>query len=347
MKSRGEALRDYVIRRILLMVPTFLGITFVTFALCQFVPGGQIDQMRMALAGGGAGGEVGGGGGNVQLDIPDEQLELLREYYGFDEPLPVAYATWLWDVIRLDFGDSFRYNEPVLRVIADRLPVSIYYGLVTAFFTYGICIPLGILKAIKHRTTVDNLSSILIFLGYAIPGFALGAVLSNIFAVRYEIFPLGGFQSPGGEELSMVSQALDVVWHSILPLIAYLAGAFAIMTMLMKNSLIENMSADYVKTALAKGLSWRRTMFVHALRNSLIPMATSIGTLLGIFLTGSFLIERVFNIQGVGLLSFEAIQTRDFPVVLGFLVISSALLMVGNLVSDLAVAFVDPRVRFE
>ncbi len=347
MKSRGEALRDYVIRRILLMVPTFLGITFVTFALCQFVPGGQIDQMRMALAGGGAGGEVGGGGGNVQLDIPDEQLELLREYYGFDEPLPVAYTTWLWDVIRLDFGDSFRYNEPVLRVIADRLPVSIYYGLVTAFFTYGICIPLGILKAIKHRTTVDNLSSILIFLGYAIPGFALGAVLSNIFAVRYEIFPLGGFQSPGGEELSMVSQALDVVWHSILPLIAYLAGAFAIMTMLMKNSLIENMSADYVKTALAKGLSWRRTMFVHALRNSLIPMATSIGTLLGIFLTGSFLIERVFNIQGVGLLSFEAIQTRDFPVVLGFLVISSALLMVGNLVSDLAVAFVDPRVRFE
>jgi len=137
------------------------------------------------------------------------------------------------------------------------------------------------------------------------------------------------------------------VWHSVLPLIAYLAGAFAVTTMLMKNSLIENMSADYVKTALAKGLSWRRTVFVHALRNSLIPMATSVGTLLGIFMTGSFLIERVFNIQGVGLLSFEAIQARDFPVVLGFLVISSVLLMVGNLISDLAVAFVDPRVRFE
>ena len=348
MKSRGEALRDYIVRRLLLMVPTFLGITFVTFTLCQFVPGGQIDQLRMQLAGAAAGGELGGGGGApVQLDIPEEQLARLAEYYGFDDPLPVAYASWLWDVVRLDFGDSFRYSEPVLRVIADRLPVSIYYGLVTAFFTYGICIPLGILKAIRHRTRVDNMTSVVIFFGYAIPGFALGAVLSNLFAVRYEIFPLGGFRSAGAEELGVLAQLGDIAWHSVLPLSAYLVGSFAIMTMLMKNSLIENMSADYVKTALAKGLSWRRTVFVHALRNSLIPMATSVGSLLGIFLTGSFLIERVFNIQGVGLLSFEAIQARDFPVVLGFLVISSVLLMAGNLISDLAVAFVDPRVRFE
>ncbi len=348
MKSRGEALRDYVIRRLLLMVPTFLGITFVTFMLTQFVPGGQIDQLRMSMAGAGAAGEVAlGGDARVQLDIPEEQLQRLREYYGFDRPLPVAYASWLWGVMKLDLGESFRYNEPVLNVIADRLPISIYYGLITALFTYGICIPLGILKAIKHRTSVDHLTSVIIFMGYAVPGFALGAVLSNLLAVRFEIFPLGGFRSPGAVELSMIGQALDVVWHSILPLIAYLAGSFAIASMLMKNSLMENMSADYVKTALAKGLSWRRTVFVHALRNSLIPMATSVGGLLGIFLTGSFLIERVFNIQGVGLLAFEAIQARDFPVVMGFLVISSVLLMLGNLVSDLAVAFVDPRVRFE
>ena len=349
MKSRGEALRDYVIRRLLLMIPTFLGITFFTFLLCQFVPGGQIDQIRMALAGAGGGGEVGGGGGGapVQLDIPEEQLARLNEYYGFDRPFLVAYGEWLWDILRLDLGDSFRYNEPVIRVIADRLPVSIYYGLVTALFTYGICIPLGILKAIRHRTRVDNLSSILIFIGYAVPGFALGAVLSNLLAVQWEVFPLGGFQSAEAATLPLTTRILDVAWHSVLPLIAYLAGSFAVTTMLMKNSLIENMSADYVKTALAKGLNWRRAVFVHALRNSLIPMATSVGGLLGIFLTGSFLIERVFNIQGVGLLAFEAIQTRDFPVVLGFLAISSAVLMVGNLVSDLAVAFVDPRVRFE
>jgi microcin C transport system permease protein len=348
LRSRGEALRDYVIRRLFLMIPTFLGITFATFLLIQFVPGGQIDQLRMALAGAGGGGEVlAAGDARVQLDIPDEQLAQLREFYGFDQPLPVAYASWLWDAIRLDLGQSFRYNEPVIRVIADRLPVSIYYGLITAFFTYGICIPLGILKAIKHRTSIDNVSSILVFIGYAIPGFALGAVLSNLFAVRFEIFPLGGFQSAGASELPPLERAMDIVWHSILPLISYLAGSFAITTMLMKNSLIENMSADYVKTALSKGLTWRRAIFVHALRNSLIPMATTVGGLLGIFLTGSFLIERVFNIQGVGLLAFEAIQARDFPVVLGFLMISSLLLMLGNLVSDLAVAFVDPRVRFE
>jgi microcin C transport system permease protein len=331
------------------MIPTFIGITFLTFLLTQFVPGGQIDQLRMALAGAGAAGEMGaiGGDARVQLDIPEDQLDRLREYYGFDRPLLVAYGTWLLDVLRLNLGDSFRYNEPVTRVIADRLPVSIYYGLITAFFTYGICIPLGILKAIRHRTSVDNITSALIFLGYAIPGFALGAVLSNLLAVRFELFPLGGFTSPNFSEMSTFRQILDLAWHSALPLVAYLAGSFAVMTMLMKNSLIENMSADYVKTALAKGLTWRRAVFVHALRNSLIPMATSVGSLLGIFLTGSFLIERVFNIPGVGLLAFEAIQARDFPVVMGFLVISSVILMLGNLVSDLAVATVDPRVRFE
>ena len=348
MKSRGEALRDYVARRLLLMIPTFIGLTLATFVLIQFVPGGQIDQMRMALAGAGEG-EAGALGGDaaLQLDIPEEQLARLRAYYGFDKPLPVAYAGWLADVLRLDLGTSFRYNEPVVRVIADRLPVSIYYGIITAIFTYGICIPLGILKAIRHRTAVDAWTSVLIFVGYAVPGFALGAVLSNLFAVRWEIFPLGGFMSAGASNLPLASRIVDIVWHSVLPLVAYLSGAFAVTTMLMKNSLLENMSADYVKTALAKGLPWRRAVFVHALRNSLIPMATTVGGLLGIFLTGSFLIERVFSIPGVGLLAFEAIQTRDFPIVLGFLVISSVLLMLGNLLSDLAVAFVDPRVRFE
>lgn len=348
MKSRAEALRDYVVRRLLLMVPTFIGITFATFVLVQFVPGGQIDQMRMALAGAGGAGEVAGAGGSrVQLDIPEEQLQRLRAYYGFDKPLPVAYGQWLADTVRLDLGTSFRYNEPVLTVIAERLPVSIYYGVITALFTYGICIPLGILKAIRHRTRVDTWTSVLIFVGYAVPGFALGAVLSNLFAVRWELFPLGGFMSTGAAALPWHERWLDIVWHSVLPLVAYLSGAFAVTTMLMKNSLLENMSADYVKTALAKGLGWRRAIFVHALRNSLIPMATTVGGLLGIFLTGSFLIERVFAIPGIGLLAFEAIQTRDFPVVLGFLVISSVLLMLGNLLSDLVVALVDPRVRFE
>jgi microcin C transport system permease protein len=346
VKSRGEALRDYVVRRLLVMIPTFLGITIAIFLLCQFVPGGPIEQLQLQLAG--AGGELAkGGSSRVQLTIPDEQLQQLKEFYGFDKPIPVAYGIWLWQTLQLNFGQSFRYNEPVLTVIAERLPISVYYGLVTAFFTFAICIPLGIVKALRHRTAVDNLSSILIFVGYAVPGFALGAVLANVFAVQVPIFPLGGFQSANAADMPTMAKIMDIVWHSVLPLIAYLAGAFAVETMLMKNSLMENMSADYVRTALAKGLNWRRAVFVHALRNSLIPIATSIGSLLGIFLTGSVLIERVFNIQGVGLLFFEAIQSRDFPVVMGFLAISSVILMLGNLLSDLAVAFVDPRVRFE
>ncbi len=349
MKSRGEALRNYVVRRLLLMIPTFIGITFATFLLCQFVPGGPIDQLRLQLAGAGGDGEVGGGGGGriPQLVIPDAQLQQLRQFYGFDKPLPIAYATWLYQTVQLNLGQSFRYNEPVLRVIAQRLPVSVYYGIITAIFVYAISIPLGIVKAIRHRTPVDNFTSALIFIGYAVPGFALGAVLVNVLAVQFQIFPLGNFQSPGAASLPAFAKAMDIVWHSVLPLIAYLIGAFAIDTMLMKNSLMENMSADYVRTALAKGLSWRRAVFVHALRNSLIPMATSIGSLLGIFVAGSFLIERVFNIEGIGLLAFEAIQARDFPVVMGILVIDSVVLLLGNLLSDLAVAFVDPRVRFE
>jgi microcin C transport system permease protein len=331
-----------------LIIPTFLGITFATFLLCQFVPGGQIDQLRLSLAGaGGAQAPRSASGGRPQLVIPDEQLKSLEEYYGFDKPFLVAYGLWLGKTLKGDLGMSFRYNEPVMTVITERLPISIYYGLVTSFFVYAICIPLGILKAIRHRSAIDNATSALIFIGYAVPGFALGAVMVNVLSVQFNLFPLGGFQSVGAASMPLGARIADIVWHSILPLTAYLVGAFAVETMLVKNSLLENMSADYVRTALAKGLNWRRAVFVHALRNSLIPIATSIGGLLGIFLTGSFLIERVFNIQGIGLLGFEAIQTRDFPVVMGILVISSLILMLGNLLSDLAVAFVDPRVRFE
>ena len=237
----------------------------------------------------------------------------------FPSLMPIGSAKTL----RLDFGRSFRYNVPVASVIADRLPVSIYYGLVTAFFTYVICIPLGILKAIRHRTTVDNATSVLIFVGYAIPGFALGAVLVNILAVRFRIFPLGGFQSA------------DAASHAVYrPLERYHLAFGSAADRLSGRRLCRRNDADekqpdgeyerrLCQNGFGKGLSWRRAVFVHALRNSLIPMATSIGGLLGIFLTGSVLIERVFNIQGIGLLAFEAIQTRDFPVVMGILVIAS------------------------
>ncbi len=284
----------------------------------------------------------------MQLAIPDEQLQQLREFYGFDKPFLEAYGTWLYQTVQLDLGQSFRYNEPVIQVIADRFPVSIYYGLVTAFFIlrhlHPARHPQGDQAPDAGRqpdvgADLHRLRDTGICAGRGAGQHPRGAV-PDFSAGRISV-------ARRGANCRSLQRIGDIVWHSVLPLIAYLVGAFALETMLMKNSLMENMSSDYVRTALAKGLNWRRAVFVHALRNSLIPMATSIGGLLGIFLTGSVLIERVFDIQGVGLLAFEAIQARDFPVVMGFLVISSMVLMLGNLISDLAVAFVDPRVRFE
>lgn len=347
-RSRGHALRNYIIRRWLLMIPTILGITLVTFLICQFVPGGPIDQLKLQLAGG-SGGETGvrSPRSNLQLSLPDDQILILKQYYGFDKPILIRYFNWLKNLVKFDLGDSFRYTIPVASLIKSRFPVSVFYGILTTIFTYIICIPLGMLKAIKHRTAIDNLTSILIFIGYAIPGFALGALLLVLFAVKRNWFPLGGFVSENFSSLSFLGRLRDVVHHAVLPLVCYLIGSFAVMTMLMKNSLMENMASDYVKTALAKGLSWKRAVFVHAMRNSLIPLATSFGNNISLILTGSVLIERVFNIKGIGLLVYESIVARDYPVVLGMIVIGSLLLLVGNLLSDLCVAFVDPRVRFE
>jgi microcin C transport system permease protein len=330
------------------MIPTILGITLVTFLICQFVPGGPIDQLKLQLAGG-SGGETGvrSSRSNLQLSLPDDQILVLKQYYGFDKPILIRYFNWLKNLVKFDLGDSFRYTIPVISLIRNRFPVSVFYGILTTVFTYIICIPLGMVKAIKHRTAIDNLTSILIFIGYAIPGFALGALLLVLFAVKRNWFPLGGFVSENFSSLSFLGRLKDVVHHSILPLVCYLIGSFAVMTMLMKNSLMENMASDYVKTALAKGLSWKRAVFVHAMRNSLIPLATSFGNNISLILTGSVLIERVFNIKGIGLLVYESIVARDYPVVLGMIVIGSLLLLVGNLLSDLCVAFVDPRVRFE
>lgn len=342
--SRGHALRNYVIRRILLMFPTLLGITILTFLITQFVPGGPIDQIRLQMAG-----ELGTAGvsGTGQASLPPEQLKILEEYYGFDKPIYMRYLLWLKNLLMLDLGDSYRFTMPVWEIIKSRMPVSIFYGLCTTIFTYLLCIPLGVVKAIKHRTFIDNITSIMIFVGYAIPGYALGALLLVLFAVKRDWFPLGSFHGQNFADLSFWGKALNIAHHAVLPLICYMIGSLAVRTMLMKNSLIEQMSADYVKTALAKGLSWKRAVFVHAFRNSLIPLATSFGNNIALILTGSILIERVFNINGVGLLVYESIKTRDYPVVLGMIVIGSILLLVGNLLSDLCVALVDPRVRFE
>jgi microcin C transport system permease protein len=496
---------SYFIRRFLLIIPTFLGITVLVFTIMQLVPGGPLEQELLKLqAGMMMGGEAAGGGDMNQvggIEIPPDALEEMRRFYGFDKPIHIRYLRWLglwpremdgvtlrpgdwkkiekgvkaravptgsgegadayrleWDygdlherwqvadvlppaagakdstvivawlkfkgawvrkmedstalkpgrwtelpglvrakadfvagegwkltldtdtvkkrwkiteveppdednpeprvvvawtrfsgLLTGDLGRSYVYAEPVGSVIKKRFPVSIYFGLTGFLLSYLVCIPLGVFKAIKHTSRFDVATSAVVFLGYSIPGWALGAVLLVFFGGGsfWNVFPLGEFRSAGWENLDTVHKVLDQLHHTILPVIAYMVGSFATLTVVMKNSLLENLGQDYVRTAFAKGLHERRVIFVHALRNSLIPIATGLGHLLSLILAGSYLIEKVFNIQGFGLLGFTSIIKRDYPVVLGILVIGSLLRLFGNIFSDILYAVIDPRIRFK
>ncbi len=493
---------SYFIRRFLLVVPTFLGITLLVFVIMQLVPGGPLEQELLRLqAGMMMGGETAGASADAMggIEIPPDALAEMRRFYGFDKPVHIRYLRWLglwpremdgatltpgkweqiergikaralpvaegaseyrleWDLAELserwqiaevrapaagetdstvvvawlkfagtwvrnmedstalaagewtelpglvraravrgpagnwqleldkeavtkrwritevkppdaesaepqltvawtrfsglltgDMGKSYVYAEPVAHVIKKRFPVSIYFGLIGFMLSYLVCVPLGVAKAIKHTSRFDMASSAIVFLGYSIPGWALGAVLLVLFGGGsfWNVFPLGEFRSAGWEQLSLGAKILDQLHHTILPVIAYMVGSFATLTVVMKNSLLENLGQDYVRTAFAKGLPERRVIFVHALRNSLIPIATGLGHLLSLVLAGSYLIEKVFNIQGFGLLGFTSIIKRDYPVVLGILVISSLLRLFGNIFSDILYAVIDPRIRFK
>ncbi len=336
----------YFIRRLFLIIPTFFGVTVMVFCITRFVPGGPVERMiaesyRMQQI------EGASGRSNGNQPLSQEQIDYLKQYYGFDKPVLVAYFLWLGNVLTGDLGTSTRYYDPVWDMIRERIPISLYFGILSMILIYGVCIPLGMAKAVRHNSGFDNVSSIAVFVGYAIPGWVLGILMLQLFASRWGILPLGELTGYGFAQLSPVGKLLDIAKHTVLPLIAYVIGSFAVMTFLMKNTLMDNLSADYVRTAIAKGLSFKQAVFGHALRNSLIPIATSFGNNISIILTGSFLIESVFNINGMGLLGYESVLERDYPVVMGILVISSLLFMIGNILSDICVAIVDPRVRFK
>ena len=339
-------MRDYFIRRFLLIPPTLLGVTIIVFAITRLVPGGPLERAIMEsqqFNNSGATSQIAG----ANMALSEAQLKKLQEYYGFDKPLLESYVAWLGKVVQGDLGSSYRYNEPVWDVIRDRFPVSLYYGLVTLVITYIVCIPLGVLKAIKHKTVVDNVSSILIFVGYAIPGYALGSLLLLYFSVRLDWFPMGGFVSISFEEKDVIGKTIDLINHSILPLICYLIGSFALVTLLLKNHLMDNLASDYIRTAIAKGVSFRQAVTRHAMRNSMIPIATTFGQNIVLLVSGSFLIETIFDIDGFGLLGLTAILDRDYPVVMGVVLLASFLLLIGNIISDILVALVDPRIRFQ
>ena len=425
----------YFLRRILLMIPTFLGSTVLVFTILQLAPGGPLEQTILQLQMGGMSG--GGEGGATSTDmmggsvLPASALRELKRFYGFDKPIYQRYLIWLglWprEIKHRDFtispgqfqvekrvgkkdgqiwrvdvkdshdgslmvyeksgsqsdiwvatvveskedgtreavifqhefsgiltgnlGRSYTYMRPVTEVMRPRFKISLLFGLTGMFLSYLVCIPLGIRKALNHGSVFDVGSSVIIFIAYSIPGWALGGVLLVLFGGGsfWDVFPLGGFRSPVEiwETLAWYEKIIDQVHHMILPIIAWSIASFATMTVLMKNSLLENLSQDYIRTAFAKGLREKRVVWVHAMRNSVIPIASGIGHIIGVVIAGSYFIERVFNIDGFGKMAFEAVLQRDYPITLGFLVIVVLIRLIGNIISDLALATVDPRIRFK
>jgi len=250
-------------------------------------------------------------------------------------------------LFQLDFRHSRKYNDKVIDMIGDKVPISLYFGILSTIIIYGVCIPLGVIKAIKHRTVIDNVSSILIFIGYSIPSFALGAFLLVHCSVQNQWFPLMGLVSQDFEDLSLWQKIWDLTHHTVLPLICYVIGGFAMLTMMMKNNLMENLAADYVRTAVSKGVSFRSAVLGHAFRNSFIPIASGLGSIVTIFVSGSMLIEKVFDIDGFGLMQFQAILDKDMQVMMGTMTISVFLMLIGNVLSDFIVAKVDPRITYK
>ncbi len=466
---------EYVIRRLLLMIPTFFGVTFMVFFILQVAPDGPFEravkQLKQAQ---GQESESGSDGSSSILDstgeLTPELLDKLRAQYGLDKPIIVRYLIWVgiwpkeykiksvtlnkssretiesvkvdkykeyllqryvkviedpttnqfivietgaglelpipqastfpnaysektikdlefyrnnykelpsndkiiktwyesdWIIKKADtdneiftlikkqnkgiltgyLGYSQKKGKDVTALIQERLHISAIFGITSFLLVYLICIPLGILKAVKHGSKFDVISSFTVFTGYSIPGYILGLVL--LVYLGGDIFPLHGWRSENFNDLTLIGKIKDQMWHAFLPLVAYMVGSFATMTVLMKNSLMENLSQDYVRTAFAKGLSEKRVILAHAVRNSLIPLATGIGGFISVFFAGSYLIEKTFGIDGIGLLGFNALLERDYDIMMGSLALGTIIGQIGNLISDIAYAIVDPRIRFK
>ena len=341
----------YLIRRFLLMIPTFFGITLVTFLLINLAPGSPIEQKLQAIRFGSAGGGSGGSGGSVNsrgdTSVNEEVIEALKKQYGFDKPVHERYFIWLRNLSRFDFGESFTYQEPVIDVIKSKFPVSLQFGLASLFLTYLVCIPLGVSKAIRAGTGFDQVSTLILNFTYSIPPLILGIFLIVVLAGKLNLFPLGGLQSDDYETLSSWGKITDRLHHFVLPLICYMIGGFTELSVLMRNSMLDVVKSDYVRTARAKGLAEKVVIFKHALRNALIPIATGLGGFFGVFLAGSLIIEQMFNLDGIGLLGYQSVLSRDYNVIMGLTFISSMVLMVGRMFSDIVYVLIDPRIDFK
>ena len=341
---------NYILRRLFILIPTLIGITLVTFVLINLAPGSPVEQkLQQMRFGGGSQHSDSGGGSSRSSAVSEEVIEALKKQYGFDKPMHVRYWIWLKNIARLDFGESFTYEEPAIDVITSKFPVSLQFGVVSLIFSYTISIILGVAKAVKHGGKFDYITSFILFIMYSIPGFMLAILLIVYFAGGgfFNWFPIGEIYSDGYSEMTAWQQFVDRVHHFILPLICYMIGSFTVLTMLMKNSLLDEVKKDYIRTARAKGVSEKVVYLKHALRNALIPIVTGIGGFLSIFFAGSLLLETIFQLDGMGLLGYKSILQRDYNVIMGLLFIQSGLMLVGNILSDIAYVLVDPRIDFE
>ena len=362
----------YIVRRILLMLPTLLGILFVSFVVVQFAPGGPIDRVIAQLSGADTGGlsRVSGGGGDLgnrgqasaaganavnskyrgAQGLDPAFIKSLEKQYGFDKPAPERFALMVWNYARFDFGKSYFRDISVIDLIKEKLPVSMSLGIWMTLLGYLISIPLGIRKAVKDGTPFDTWTSGVIIIGFAIPGFLFAILLIILFAGGSFLnwFPLRGLTSDGWSTFPWYWKIIDYFWHLTLPLVSMALGAFATMTLLTKNSFLDEIRKQYVMTARAKGCSERQVLYNHIFRNAmLIVIAGFPSAFIHAFFSGSLLIETIFSLDGLGLLGFESILNRDYPVVFGTLFIFSLVGLVVNLISDLAYMWVDPRIDFE
>jgi microcin C transport system permease protein len=344
---------SYILKRLLLMIPTLLGILLITFAITQFVPGGPVEQMVAQLQGREAGGEgpsaSSGSGYRGRQGVDAKRIAEIKALYGFDKPAPERFVHMLGQFARFDLGKSFFHSKDVWQLILEKLPVSISLGLWTFFLVYLIAVPLGIAKAVRAGTRFDTVTTFIVLLGYAIPSFVMGVVLLVLFAGGSFVqwFPLRGLTSLNWHELTLMGKIADYFWHIALPVTSMVLGGFAVIAILTKNSVLEEVRKQYVLTARAKGVDERTVLWRHVFRNALIPIMTGFpAAFVGAFFSGSILIETLFSLDGLGLLSYESVIRRDYPVVLGSLFLFTIIGLLTTLLRDLSYVWVDPRVKY-
>lgn len=361
----------YILRRLLLMIPTLFGIMAVSFTVVQFAPGGPIDRVIAEMSGtavsatarvsgseqGDAAGQPQQGGADASMSqyrgargLSPQYLAQLERQFGFDRPPLERFFTMLWNYVRFDFGRSYFQGKAVVDLVLEKMPVSITLGLWMTLLSYGISIPLGIAKAVRDGSRFDVWTSGVIIVGYAIPGFLLAILLIVLFAggSYFTIFPLRGLTSSGWAQMPWWQQVLDYFWHIALPILSMAVGAFATSTLLVKNSFLDEIRKQYVTTARAKGLGERKVLYGHVFRNAMLLVIASFpAAFVGAFFGGSLLIETIFSLDGLGLLGFNAVIDRDYPVMFATLYVFSLVGLVLGLISDLTYMWIDPRIDFE